>query len=77
MGTVPQVGKAAGQALGADIEGAWAYCLGFQGTTGGAAAAPSGGKSARPPAKAKPAAGGLQLTIDALGNGVILAIRES
>ena len=81
MGTVPQVGKAAGQAIGAEVESAWGYCLGFQSTASGAAAAPSGGKSggksAKPakPAAAAKSAGELTLTIDSLGSGVILAIR--
>ena len=69
VGTVPLLSPAVGSAaVGAEIEKAWAYAMGMSGET-----MPDISSGGAPAAK-KPT--GLALTIDSLGDGVLLAIRE-
>lgn len=77
--TMPQMDAAtAAAALGAGMEKAWTYATCFaspgSGTAAAAAPAATGGKGA--PKKSAATTGGLELSIEALGSGVLLAIRE-
>ena len=68
VGTVPVLSDAAKSMIGSAHEKQWGFVLGLQGQ------APSGGAAARP-AAATAAATNVLLTIDPLGDGVMLAIR--
>lgn len=81
--TMPQLSTAAGKALGAELEGVWAYATGFGATaaTGKASAAAAAAAPAKAKAAAAPAKGGalpLVLTIDKIGDEkLLLSIREN
>jgi len=69
VGTVPLLDKSAGASAFGDLEKTWGYVLGLQGL------APAGAPAGAPPAKPT-APKGIELSIDAVGERVLLAIRE-
>ena len=80
--TMPQLSTAAGKALGAELEGVWAYATGFGATAAtGKASAAAAAAPAKAKAAAAPAKGGalpLVLTIDKIGDEkLLLSIREN
>ena len=78
--TMPQLDAASAAAyLGADVEKAWGYALSMQTPASGApapAAAAKGNAAGKPAAKGAKA-GGLTLSIEPLGSGVLLSIRKA
>lgn len=78
--TMPQLDAASAAAyLGADVEKAWGYALSMQTPASGAPApaAAAKGKAAGKPAAKGAKAGGLTLSIEPLGSGVLLSIRKA
>ena len=66
VGTVPLMDpKLAGATVGAEVQKAWAYTVGL---SGGEVVASSGGAGAK--------GTGINLSIEPLGKGVLLAIRQ-
>ena len=70
VGTIPVLPAAAKGAIGGDLEKRWGFVLGLQGQA--SVPAPAAKSAAKPQSTG---ASNVQLTIEAFGDGVLLAIR--